>query len=303
MGSEEECASAVIQQLYGIGGGPSGDIPNPFVVRYGDYVIKVMYGLGSTKQVTLQAKYDEVTRANQLRANAYRGAAVRSLVAPRPLAIQLRRNHGDGPAKPWRSGDDAFDRAIMTDTMSEPEVLAAVLNPDARRGVLDLFALGFHDLVIDHEEISVVEACLVEFSSREPPDPNRGAASLRAFAQILANLPTVTASGRTRTSTPLFPLTLSLLAVGGLGWVVPVIYLAETEPNVAWSEIAIGIALAVVAGIVGMLVYGRVVASFGKGMSTLAEGNLVFARVAAFGATAVVVFTAFAVALGLLHAK
>lgn len=297
----------------------SGIIPNPFDCRYENYVIRVDYNGGSSKHLILTATYDAVARSD----HAYRGGAGRALAAPRPLSIELRwEDTSDVAAKAkglnveWQTGDPAFDQVVYIDSpTTDPEVLSAVINPEVRRAVRELLGIGFKTVGIDEGGDGSVSAYLDEFSSSEPPPPGRGQNALRAFTHLLANLPAITSSGRLVQRTPLLPMTIFLSAIGIAGWfgnfffvkgVFWVMELAlgmpEDSAGLVWSEYAATIAIGVVVGSVGAFLYGRIVGALARGTSSAAK-NVMWAQIAAFGGTSVVVFTAAVVALVLSHAK
>lgn len=279
-----------------------------FDVRHGVQTIHVDASMGSCQTLALEASYDAVAHANHQQ-SAYRGN-VRPLRSLRPMSIELRREvledvtaKAKGLNVEWQSGDQVFDRAVYVDTpVTNPDVLGAVLNPEVRRAVLELLAIGFSKVTIDGGDGSV-SADLNEFPSREPRAPNRGADSVRAFAQILSNLPPVESAGMMVQRTPLLPVTLILGLVGAGGWVgSPFLVQAERAAHLDGWEIGVAAALGVVAGLVLAFLYGRVVARFARGTSS-ARNNVLWAQIAAFFGSSFLAFTAVAIALVLSHAK
>jgi hypothetical protein len=172
----------------------------------------------------LRARYDDVARADHEavtgRATAtYRGTARGALVAIRPLAVTLRKElRADVKAKAeafnveYQTGDEAFDREVYVDTPTTDErILAAVLGPAVRGGVLELLALGFTSVMID--ERGAVEAHLSEFVRRESAS-DRADRAVAAFARVLSDLPRITASGAQHAEVPFWA---SAFHVGVLG--------------------------------------------------------------------------------------
>lgn len=326
MSDEHEVFSALVQELFdlAVAGGTakrgSGFISSGFIVRHGGYAIRVEHNAGSSKDVSLHAVYDVVTSAYQASKRARPSGAGRPLVAPRPLAIELGvEDEGHVAAKAkglnveWQSGDEAFDRTVYVDTpTTDPAVLAAVIGPEVRYAVRVLLGLGFRTVSID-DGTGAVNAYLTEFTSLNPPRPNRGADSLSAFAQILAHLPEVTSSGPTKRKTPLWGATLFLAIAGGGGWGANYFYLEgilavtkavfdvkKRAASLAWWEIAMAVAVAVVAGIVGSFLHGRLVAAFARGTSS-AHQQVQYARAAAFFGTSAMAFAGAVIAIVLSH--
>ncbi len=322
----EEPATALLQEIFDLavatGSARRGEIiPKPFVVRHGGYAIRVEYSAGSSKDLSLHADYDTVARADHADARGYRAGAVRPLAAPRPLAIELRREDGGHVAArarglnvEWQSGDVAFDRAVYVDTpTTDPEVLAAVIGPEVRRAVCELLALGFLTVSIDDD--GAVCACITEFTTMDRPRANRGADALSAFAHIHANLPAIATSGRTVRHRPLVGVTIGLALVGAAGWGCNYFYLnavlaisrdawdlAESAASLAWWECVGAVAIGVLAGTVGLLLYGRLVAALARGTSS-AHKDVQHAQLAAFFGTSVVAFTGVVIAIVLSHAE
>jgi hypothetical protein len=87
------------------------------------------------------------------------------------------------------------------------DVFAAVLGPDVRRAVLELFALGFRRVCVD--DGNIVRAEVTEFVVQAPRQ-GRGRRAVDAFASILASLPAVVASGATHREPPLAGTTRTL---------------------------------------------------------------------------------------------
>lgn len=302
-----------------------GTVPNPFVLRHGPYEIKVDYNGGSSKHIELSAKYDAVARIDHpalvARARAYRAGAPQPLLAPRPLGIELTREDTDDVAAKasglnveWQSGDPAFDGFVYVDTpTTDPEILASVLGPEVRRAVCELIAMEFKTIMID--DGGDVSAYLSEFSSSEPPRPNRGADALRWFVQILSNLPAVASSGPMVKRNPLFGLTVTLGVVGFIGWglnyfyVEGILWLAKEALGIsasaatfAWTELVIAVAIAIAAGIVGAFIHGRIVGALSRGTSS-ALRNVRMAQLGAWAGVSVLAFTAVAFAILFSHGK
>lgn len=272
-----------------------------FVVHHAGCVVTVHYTCGSSAGLTLQAPYDHPARAAapERALGGYRDAAVRALIAARPLDIELRpEDRGDVAAKQqglsveWQSGDAAFDAAIYVSTpTTDPAVLAAVLCEPVRRAVLLLRQLGFYTVHIDDGDGNVrVE--FQEFLNRTPR-PERGRMAVGAFAQILSSLPAVRTAGR-QAAAPLRGWTV-FFYVCAVGWFLypfaGVWALADRWRLPVSTGMLVGaFGAAILAGLVGGRVFGRMVQTRARGTSrahTLTGG----ARWAGFGGISVIVFS------------
>ena len=147
---EDDAENALVAELRALAGEPAGD---RFVVSRRGRSITVTHDGGSSSSLTLRASYDAVARAAaDTNEGTYRGSprVDRALVAPRPLAIVLRKDAPRGIRTAYETGDRRFDDAVFVDTpTTNPTVLAAVLGPEVRAAVLTLFELGFLRVTID----------------------------------------------------------------------------------------------------------------------------------------------------------
>ena len=196
---EDDAENALVAELRALAGEPAGE---RFAVSRRGRSITVTHDGGSSSSLTLRASYDAVARAAaDTNEGTYRGCprVDRALVAPRPLAIVLRKDAPRGIRTAYETGDRRFDDAVFVDTpTTNPTVLAAVLGPEVRAAVLTLFELGFLRVTIDDrcalDGPDVVEAYLWSFASSGPPR-ERAARCLDAFASILDHLPRIASSG------------------------------------------------------------------------------------------------------------
>ena len=232
---------------------------------------------------------------------------VGGLVATRPMSIELRReSRGDvgakreGLAVEWQSGDELFDAVVyVSSPTTDPEVLSAVLGAEVRRGALTLVELGFQSVRIDED--GDVVARLTEFA-RPDAEPERGRQAVEAFADIVANLPAVTHSGRVRPPPPFARATRVLRAVGLVGWALNVGYVglvtmalrAALPPHRgdlhSATDIGAAVAVGIVAGLVASSIYSGMVRERVRGTSDAPD--VVFnAGLAAFGGVSVLVTT------------
>ncbi len=208
-----------------------------FTVTHGDVVVGVSYSGGSSSSLSLHAKYDLHAKRDHgdgRDGGSYRQTAVpRALVATRPMQIVLRPEaYGDIQAKEQgvnrehQTGDATFDDAVYVDSpTTENEVLRAILNPEVRAAVRDLFALGLRRITID-DTLSNVEAYVSEFATAQEK-PNRAELMLDAFARLLSSVPAVRDSGAVHAPAPFGWLTGLggvLAAILGLG-AIPLFFL------------------------------------------------------------------------------
>lgn len=216
--SEDSYESALVTELQALAGVASGT--HEFAVGVGGQAITVHYHQWSSgpSDLSLVASYDDaarVGRAPQPGAYGHHDVTRAPLVAVRPLAIELRPEHGedraakrDGLNREWQTGDPAFDAAVYVSTRTDsPHVLAAVLGPDMRRAVLELFSLGFRRVCIDEDHL--VRAEVTEFVI-QAPHQGRGRLAIEAFARVLGSLPAVVASGASHPEPPLAGTTRTL---------------------------------------------------------------------------------------------
>jgi hypothetical protein len=287
-----------------------------FAVECGGHEIRIEYCSGSTSSLWLSASYDAAARDDHpalvegdARAG-YRSSARRPLVATRPLAIKLCPERADdvtakldGATVEWQSGDPAFDDAVYVATpTTDTKVLTGVLGPEVRAAVLDLLALGFMSVTLDGDEQHRVGTYLIEFVRRGPEQPDRGAQAIRAFAQLLSNLPALTTATEGHAPVPLAGWTRLLGAIGVIGWalnggfVVGLVALLQhlfgvRDPEGASATmIVIALVGGVTAGLLAGKAYGDEVRRRVWGTS-LAQTHISTARACAFGGMSVLVFT------------
>jgi hypothetical protein len=287
--------------LAGKGAGASGD----FKVTYNGRPIRAAYALNSDDDIvslTLSISYDAVARARG--EGLYRGAS--PLVATRPLDIELRREDPadraakrDGVSVEWQAGDPGFDDVVyVSSPTSDAQVLAAVLGPEVRAGVLELLGFGFESVGIDLQ--GRVLATIGSRELRADREPNAGERALEAYDRILGNLPVVTHSGEKHAAAPLSRVTGVLVVIGATGWLTNVGYVAflgltfkqfrRDDPQIPTAWVIAAVALAIFAGIVGAWLYARVVRHYARGRSN-AHREIGTASFAAFGGFSVLAFT------------
>jgi hypothetical protein len=210
-----DAESQLIQELRTLAGVADG---GSFEVSHDGVRIRVEYTGGSSSSVALKVAYDAV--ASDVRASAgYRGQP--GLAAIRPMRISLRPEDDanrmgkeSGMDVEHQTGDAAFDSAVYIDTLTPPNVLARVLEEDARRAVRELFALGCTTVVLD-DDLRNVTAQMISFPSREPPEPI-GARAVDAFARLGRAMPRVAALAGEHASHPLRGTNIALGVVAAV---------------------------------------------------------------------------------------
>jgi len=205
----------LVQELRALAGVKVGD---SFEVLHDGVRIHVEYSGGSSSSLVLRVGYDVAAR-EVAAAAGYRGHA--GLAAIRPMAIALRpEDDANRMAKEggidveFQTGDAAFDHAVYVDTLTPPNVLAHVLEADARRAVRELFALEFTSIILDNDRREVV-ARMVTFPSRKPPEPT-GARAVDAFARLARAMPRVATLAGEHPSHPLRGANIALGVVGAV---------------------------------------------------------------------------------------
>jgi hypothetical protein len=161
-----------------------------FEVHHGDAIVRVAYSGGSSSSLTLIVPYDRHARAAT--PGGYRGGG--PLAAIRPLRVKLTPETAANLASKqagidaeFQSGDPAFDARVYVDTQTPPEVLAAVLNTEARAAIVELLDLAFNRVELDDVERQLT-ATMVTFPSRTPPEPT-AARIVDAFARLALAMP------------------------------------------------------------------------------------------------------------------
>jgi hypothetical protein len=307
MGDDDE--SALVRELRGLAGVGVRDDSGTFVVRSGYASIHVEYIGGSSTSLTLSAHYDAVARREVPAevATAYRDRSRGPLRARRPLEIVLRPEmpadieaKASGLSAEWQAGDPTFDGRVYVSTVTEDaRVVGAVLVPEVRAGVLQLFDLGFRSVTIDGEDGRVV-ARVTEFASRTPR-AGRGARAIEAFATVLGALPALDVVGRTDATAPYAGWTRAMKVIGILGWALNVGYaggiaalIVTLCPSVKEDSLTVPCAVGVAAGIVAAVFlskrYADAVGDAARGTSR-AHDLASEARWASFGGISVAVFT------------
>jgi len=284
-----------------------------FFLRHGAHSIRVSYTSGSSSSLELSIGYNAVARRDHpalvtRASHGYREHDGGPLAAPRPLDIELRREDSvDRAAKShglsveWQSGDAVFDDAVYVATSTnDSEVLAAVLGPQVRKGVLELVELGFRKIAID-DASGEVRAHLSEFT-RATPSPKRGARTIRAFAQIVSNLPYIASSGEAHEPVPLAGFTMFLRVIGLLGWATNVGYVAAVialtaklhpqskEVEISTLTFVWVVVAAITCGVLGAKFYGSFVGERVRG-SSRAHERVASAGWSAFGGFSVIALT------------
>jgi hypothetical protein len=308
---DEDPESALVAELRAL----ARDAPTSdrFTLWSGERAIDVTYVSGSSSSVTLKAGYDDVARSDHpvltqaAHARSYRDRARGELVATRPMSIELRReSRGDvrakraGLAAEWESGDELFDDVVyVSSPTTDPAVLSAELGAEVRRAALTLIELGFHSVRIDED--GDVVARLSDFA-RPDAEPRRGVEVVEAFAEILANLPAVTHSGRVRPPPPLAGVTRVLRLIGLTGWALNVGYVglvvmglrallpAHRGDLITGIDVGVAVTVGVIVGLFASSIYAGMIRERVRGTSDAPD--VVFsAGLAAFGGVSVIVST------------
>jgi len=188
--------------------------------------MRVSYSGGSSSSLSLSAPYDGVAQRGPTA--GYRGHG--ALAAIRPMRIALspetashRKGKASGMDVEHQTGDPEFDASVYVDTRTLPEVLAEVLTPEARRAVLDLFAVEFTTVVID-DLLGRLYANIVAFASLTPASsPGRRAAD--AFARLAKQMPRIVTIPGRHAPHPLRNATVAVAIAGALAFfVAPPLY-------------------------------------------------------------------------------
>jgi hypothetical protein len=306
---DDDPESALVADLRSLAG-PGAAAGNAFSIVHDRLRIEVSYVTGSSKSLTLTARYDQVAHRRPS-PRGYRDAVPPKLGATRPLGLVLRPELAhdvaakrEGVSVEWQSGDGAFDARVYVETpTTDAAVLGAVLNAEVRAAVLALMALGFLRVCIDDD--GEVSARIVEFTQRGPVAPGRGRQAVEAFARLLGNLPALTHTGASHPPTPLAGLTRLLGVLGLLGWALNVGWVglvamafhaispppANTIDSLSAGAIVASVGLGLVAGVLGGKGYGDLLRPRLRGRSD-AHSVLVTAQISAFGGASVLTFTA-----------
>lgn len=284
--------------------GAQGSFDAAFSIGSGTTRIDVRFGTDHDRRrlttMILSIAYDLASRAS---------AGQPPLVATRPLSIELRKeNIADVSAKDggvsyeWQASDPAFDDHVYVSTpTSEPAVLARVLNPAVRAGVLQLMQLGFERILIDDD--GKLEARAPAENLKPSWEADRAERVVASFCQIAAHVPPLQHSGQKRARPPLAGWSTAMFLIGGAGWVLSVPLFAlvgellhkaagrDAAHHVAVLPVLGCLALALVVGFYAGRGYGRRVERLAMGRSdahTLGSS----ASIRGFGAFSVIVFYA-----------
>ena len=210
--------SQLLHELRALAGVKVGD---SFELVHDGVRIRVSYSGGSSSSLTLAVTYDAVaieTRTGAgYRARSTISAIRPMLIALRPEEATHRLAKASGTDVEFQSGDPGFDGAVYVDTQTPADVLAAVLEADARRAVLDLFALAFTTITIDDRQRNVV-AIITSFASLKPMDPT-GARAVDAFARLARSLPRVATRAGEHARHPLRGVNIGLGVLAGVAFV------------------------------------------------------------------------------------
>ncbi len=277
----------------------------------GDRRIRVEYATDSDGDVTglaLVCRYDAVATARV--ASGYRDAGALRAVRPLELRLETERDgharaRREGLVREWQSGDPAFDDRVFVNTpTTDPAVLSAVLGPAAREAVLALLDLGFEPIGIDVAGEVRASLPAQEFTRDRGPDgAARAAAAIDAFLRLTAQLPIVTASGEAHPRRPLAGVTLALQAVGLVGWLGNIPFVAGThyalcrvfgvsvQARASTASLAASVALGIVGGLLGAKGYAALVAARARGRADALDLSTT-ARLAGFGGCSVLTFVA-----------
>ena len=288
-------------QLRAFAGSP-GSFADAFSIGSGVQRIDVRFGTDSDQQcltsMVLSTAYDLASRASA-------GRPV--LTATRPLAIELRRVNAvdrraksDGLSLEWQAGDPAFDDRVYVSTpTSEPQVLAAVLNPASRAAVLQLMHFGFGQIWIDAD--GALEARAFAEHLKSSGELDRADRVVAAFRQLAANVPPLQHSGQKRPPPPLAGWSTALYLIGGAGWVTNVggfsivtillTLLRKSEPELSTLPILGCLVLGLALGFYGGRAYGRLVGRLAAGRSD-AHSLVISASMRGFAGISVIVFYA-----------
>jgi hypothetical protein len=284
--------------------GSDGSGFGAFSISSGSLHFEVVFNTDSDRrhlrEMVLSIGYDGAARVSAGRS---------PLIAIRPLAIDLHaENVGDVRAKTegtsweWQAGDPTFDDAVYVSTpTSEPEVLAQVLNPDVRNGVLQLLQLGFQRIAIDDDARIIARIPAEQLKASGELD--RAQRVVAAFVRIAANVPPLQHSGQERRPPPLATWSTALFLIGGAGWclnfgwvmVVEALLMALTSrdkaPDLPVLPLIGCILLGLVVGFYAGRAYGRTVGRLAMGRSD-AHKLAYSASWRGFAGISVIVFTA-----------
>lgn len=317
MASEDLRGRNISEGLRALGGirSPGHD---SFAIERNGRTVEVRYTTDSDDDVTaltLFVRYDRIARPHGT--GSYRTA--RRLRATRPLGIELTterdghvRAKDSGLVREWQSGDDYFDEHVfVTSPGDDPEVFAAVLGPEARRGAVALLSYGFETVGVDVDgEVFAKLGRSAFVRERGANGQERATLAVDAFLDLVANLPELEATGRKHSAPPLGRLTRALGLLGIAGWATNVVFLGgvhlalvklfgfrDTDLGSSTGFACFG--AAIVGGLLGARLYGELLAKRLRGRSDALD-RLARGKLAAFGGFSVLTFAlAYAAALHL----
>lgn len=274
-----------------------GDV-NAFTVVQGDVRIEVAYDSGSASSVTLRVSYDAVARAGPAAAGPYRSA--KPLAAARPLAIVLTpelATHVEAKASGMdvevQTDDEAFDREVYVDSPAPEDVVRAVLGPEVRAAVLELFRVRFRHVAIDDATGRVTATCTT-FPSTED-DTGEGVRAAKAFADLARALPVVARLPGQYAKHPLARPTSWLGGIGGVLFFLEMPafqgFLSHARPACAGDDTPFRCNLPVIVGISVGLGVAAVASTFAMAYARRYRGTSSSSSAAASFAGATLLFT------------
>jgi hypothetical protein len=225
--------SALVSEFRALARAPSS--ASQFDIDHDGARIRVEYTSGSSSSISMSARYDTHAKDTHVRPGGtagYRQSARRTLRAPRPMRILLRRESAadknakaEGLNREFQTGDASFDDAVYIDSpTTDAELLAEVFGPGVREGAAALIAMGFANVSIDDQD-GRVSATLVSFSSAAERD-GRAAEMVEAFALVLSGLPAVQPSGAGPKDGLAWPIVFAAAVAGLVGIAAPAAYMA-----------------------------------------------------------------------------
>lgn len=282
----------LIAQLRALAGVKTED---RFDVHHGGATVRVAYSGGSSSSLTLVVPYD--THARAAAPGGYRGGG--PLAAIRPMRVKLspeqavnRKAKEAGIDAEYQSGDAEFDARVYVDTQTPSEVLAAVLNAEARAAIVELFALEFNRVELD-DVMRQITATMITFPSRVPPKPTAGRI-IDSFARLATAMPRLRELEGAHAQHPLERTSTALAALGLLFFLAggPFYFLVTMRGRCDEPEgFAAGFAcvtpglVGVAAGVIAAAVAGRAALRYARrfhGRSDSASHGATFSGVAMF---------------------
>lgn len=300
--------TALVQELRALAGVSEGQ---EFDLVHEGVRMRVAYSGGSSSHLSLSAPYDSVAQRGP--SAGYRGHGAVAAIRPMRVALQPEhRSHREGKESgmdvEYQTGDPEFDAAVYVDTRTLPEVLAEILTPEARRAVLDLFAIEFTTIVID-DLTGRLYANLVAFASLTPASsPGRRAAD--AFARLARQMPRVVAIPGRHAPHPLRDGTLAvaILAVLAFCLAAPIYFgfsasgrCDEDMPASQYGACLVPGVIGLVVGLVAAVVAGAVAGRYGRRFRGRSDSSKWVDAFAAF--CGLLVFSAVGTVVALVFAR